>query len=109
MLFREYYDEARNEYKNDSETFLLCNRGVCNWKSNSQTINACNWRIHRKYLMKAPNYTKKRARKPQCNLEINSQIIKYVCVIILGPTVLFRRGELTEFCGKLAEFCMRNR
>ena len=26
--------------------------------SNSETIDACNWRVHRKYLMKAPNYTK---------------------------------------------------
>ena len=50
----EYY-EARNDYTNSSETILLCNtcvRAIGN--INSQTINVCNWRIHRKYLMKVP-------------------------------------------------------
>ena len=36
----------------------LCNRSARNWNINSLTINVCNWRVHRKYLMKAPNYTK---------------------------------------------------
>ena len=51
------YYEARNRYTNNSETILLCNTCVCNWKINSQTINVCRRRAHRKYLMKAPNYT----------------------------------------------------
>ena len=29
-----------------------------NWKINTQTINVCNWSVHRKYLVKAPDYTK---------------------------------------------------
>ena len=46
------YYEARNDYTNNSEAILLCNRCACNWKSNSQTINVCNWRVHRKtYLL----------------------------------------------------------
>ena len=52
------YYEARNDYTNNSETFLLCNRCACNWKINSQTIHVCNWRVHRKCLTKAPNYIK---------------------------------------------------
>ena len=50
-----------------SETILLCNRCVCNWKMNSQTINVCNWRVHRKYPTKAPNYTKKSCQKTLWN------------------------------------------
>ena len=54
-----YYYEARNGYTNDSETLRLCNRCVCNRKTNSQTINVvCNWHVHRKYAVEAPNYTK---------------------------------------------------
>ena len=34
----------------NSETILLCDRCACNWQINSQTINECNWRVHRKYL-----------------------------------------------------------
>ena len=141
---------------------------VCNRKINSQTINVCNWRVHRKQFVEAPNSEKKKAytttterksfgnfsglkenfprrwwiQKPYenqenhiyhrnlssvaphffskekfcrgagrcmlsfsrqlhkripartpcvtdvlCNWEMNSQIIKYVCVIILGPIV----------------------
>ena len=54
-------------------------------KCNSQIINVCNWRVHRKYLMKAPELHKRiPARKALCNRflcnwEINSQIIK-LCV-----------------------------
>ena len=52
------YYEAQNDYTTNSETILLCNRCACNWKINSQTIYVCNWPVHRKYLMKALNYTK---------------------------------------------------
>ena len=52
------YYEARNDYTNKTETVLLCNRCACNWKINSRTSNACHWRIHRKYHMKALHYTK---------------------------------------------------
>ena len=37
---------------------FFCATDVCNRQINSQTFNVCNWRIHRKYLMKGPNYTK---------------------------------------------------
>ena len=53
-----HYCEARNDYTNNSETILLCNRCARNSNINSQRINVCNRRVHRKYLMKAPNYTK---------------------------------------------------
>ena len=43
---KEYY-EARNDYTNNSETILLCNRCVCNWKVNSQRILLCNWRLQK--------------------------------------------------------------
>ena len=52
------YYQARNDYTNNSETILSCNRCACNRKINSQTISVCNWYIHRKYLIEAPNYTK---------------------------------------------------
>ena len=35
----QVYYEAWNDYTNNSETVLLCNRCVCNRKTNSQTIN----------------------------------------------------------------------
>ena len=38
--------------------FCVTDVCVCNWKINSQTINVCNWRVCRKYLVKAPNYTR---------------------------------------------------
>ena len=66
---------------------------VCNRKSTSQTINVCNWPVHRKCVMEALELHKRTpARKPcvtdvLCNWEMNPQIIKYVCVLILGPTV----------------------
>ena len=84
-LEEEPYYEARNDYTNNSETILLCNRCACNWKINSQTIHMCNWRAHRKYLVKAPNYTKEFLPETPCvtdvlcNWEINSQIIN-MCV-----------------------------
>ena len=60
----EYY-EARNDYTNNSETVLLCKRCARSWKVNSQTINVCNWHLHRQYLMKAPELHKRiLARKP---------------------------------------------
>ena len=85
-LFQAYY-EARNDYTNNSETILLCNKCACNWKINSQTINVCNEHVHRKYLMKAPNYTNLFLPESPvpcvtdvlCNWEINSQTIKCVC------------------------------
>ena len=53
------YYEAQNDYTNNSETILLRNKCVCvQLEFNCQTINLCNWRVHRKYLMKAPKYTK---------------------------------------------------
>ena len=52
------YNEARNDYTNNSETVLLCNKCVCNRKINSQTINVCNWHVRRKYLMEAPELHK---------------------------------------------------
>ena len=70
------------QYTNNSETILLCNRCACNWKTNSQTINACNWRVHRKHLMKAPNYTKEFLPDVLCNWEINSQVIR---MRVIGP------------------------
>ena len=85
-----YYYEARNDYINVSETILSCNRFACYWKINSQTINVCNCRVHRNYLLKAPKVHKIiHARKPCVtdvlyNLEISAQKIK-VCVIILAP------------------------
>ena len=63
---------------------------ACDWKMNSQTLNVCNWRFHRKQLMKGPELHKIiPARKPcvtdvLCNWAIDSQIIE-MCVIILGP------------------------
>ena len=50
---------ARNDYTNNSETTLLCNRCVCNRKINSQAINVCNWRVHRKYLVQSAQLHKK--------------------------------------------------
>ena len=47
-----------NDYTNNFKTILSCNRCACNRKTNSQTINVCNWHVHRKHLMKAPNCTK---------------------------------------------------
>ena len=41
------YYETRNDYTNNSETILLCNRCVCNWKINSQRILLCNWRLQK--------------------------------------------------------------
>ena len=55
-LFHNY--EAHNDYTNNSEANILRNSFVCNSKIHSQTINACNWHVHRKYLMKALDYTK---------------------------------------------------
>ena len=37
---------------------FLCNRCVCNQKTSSQTINVCNWHVHRKYLMEAAELQK---------------------------------------------------
>ena len=80
------YYEARNDYTNSSETILLSNKCVCNRNINSQTINVCSWRVHRKCLMEAPKSQKKTipARKPSvtdvlCNWGTNSQIIR-MCV-----------------------------
>ena len=44
--FLSYY-EARNDYTNNSETILLCNRCGCNWKINSQRMLLCKWRLQR--------------------------------------------------------------
>ena len=41
------YYEARNDYTNYSETFLLCNRCVCSWKINCQRILLCKWRLQK--------------------------------------------------------------
>ena len=66
---------------------------MCNWKINSQTINVCNWRVHRKYLVKAPKlHNIVPASKPYvtdvlCNWVLNSQMIK-IRVIILGPIIV---------------------
>ena len=80
------------------DTSLLCNRCACNWRINSRQL-MCNWRIHRKYLMKAPNYTKELLPESPvtdvlCFWEIHSQIIKCVCVIILGPIVKSWREDV---------------
>ena len=65
---------------------------VCNWKFNSQTIDVCSWRVHRKYLHKRPNYTKRIPARKSCVTDvlcIGNQFPnnKNVCVIILGPIV----------------------
>ena len=41
------YYKARNYYTNNSETILLCNRCVCNWKINSKRILLCNWHLQK--------------------------------------------------------------
>ena len=51
---------------------------------NSRTVDVCNQRVHRKYLMKAPDCTKEflpESHVPDvlCNWEINSKMEK-VCV-----------------------------
>ena len=64
-LTRKKYYEAQHDDINCSETLLLCNRCACNWKISSQRILECNWRVHRKYLMEAPELHKRiPARKP---------------------------------------------
>ena len=87
------YYEAPNYYTNHSETILLCDRCACNWKINSQRILVCDCRIHRKYLIEAPELHKRSpARKPcvtdvLCNWELDSQAIK-TRELIFGPLVL---------------------
>ena len=91
----DFYYEARNDYTNNSETILLCNRCVCNGKINSQTINLCvmgaptekapcaDAQFHKRIPARTPCVT-----DGLCDWEINSQIIQMcVCVIILGPIV----------------------
>ena len=79
------YNEALNDYTNNSETILLCNRCACNWEIDSQTINVCSWQRSQKVPYEGAELHKRiPARKPSvrdvlCNWEINSQIIK-MCV-----------------------------
>ena len=84
--------EARNDYTNNSEAILLCNRCVCNRRIISQIINVCNWHEHSNHIMEAPELHKIiPARKPgvtdvPCNCEDNSQTMN-MCVIIFGPII----------------------
>ena len=47
------YYEARNDYTNNSETTLLCNRCVCNWKLIPREF-FCVIGVYRQYHMEAP-------------------------------------------------------
>ena len=90
------YYEAQNDDTKGSETILLCNRCACNWKFLIPSELLCEFkRIHRKYLMEAPeSHEKIPAGRPcvtdvLCNWEIHSQRMKCVCKQ-LGPIVTAR-------------------
>ena len=63
----DIYYEARNDYTNNSETILLCNRCVCNWKINSQRILLCNWRLQKIPHGSAQITQKNSCQKALCN------------------------------------------
>ena len=39
-------------------------------RNNSQTFNVCNGRVHKKHLMKAPNYTKEILPEKPCETDV---------------------------------------
>ena len=87
-----HYYEARNDYTNNSETILLCNRCVCNWKINSQRILLCNWHLQKVPHGSALITQKNSCQKALCNrcpVQLGNYFPnnKNVCVIILGPIV----------------------
>ena len=62
-----FYYEARNDCTNNSETVLLCNRCVCNWKINSKRILLRNWRLQKVPHGGAQITQKNSCQKTLCN------------------------------------------
>ena len=88
LVLPSYY-EVQNDYANHTETIILCNRCVCNWK---QIPREC-LRVlghSQKYLVEAPELHNQQPCVTDVlwNLETNSQIMKNVCNN-LGPMVGF--------------------
>ena len=46
------------------------NRCACNWSKNSQRILVCNWDVHRKYLVEAPELHKTIPAKKPCVTDV---------------------------------------
>ena len=80
------YYEARNDYTNNSETVLLCNRCVCNWKIKSRQL-MCVIGAFTENTFTGARITQSNSCQKQCvtdilcNWDINSQIIK-ICVCV---------------------------
>ena len=81
---------------------------------NSQRILVCNWRVHREYLLEAPELHKRiPARRPcvtdvLCNWEIISQIIN-MCVYSRPDNYYIINSSGVQKCNVIFYYFLRGR
>ena len=104
MVTDRYY-KARDDYTNNSEAILLCNRCACNWKTNSQRIlqESCVQLAFTEstFFWRHLNYTKscQQALCNRCPVQFRTSFSnnKHVCVILFfGPAPLQKCAG--DFC-----------